>query len=141
MCPLFDKYHLVGDLDKKISLLSPTRLAFIGDAVFSLHVRERLSLLHDYRTGEMTAKAAKLVSAVAQSKMLDKVLIYFPLTEQEQDLLRRCKNANTNHCAKNASIGDYHKATALEGLIGYLHLVGNDKRVHQIVDLCLDGLV
>ncbi|MCL2675281.1 MAG: Mini-ribonuclease 3 [Firmicutes bacterium] len=114
--------------------LSPLTLAFVGDAVFTLFIRERLALL-DLLPAQLTKKAAVLVSAVSQSELLAKLDGF--LTEDERDIVRRCRNAHTRSRAKNAGVGEYRRATGLEGLIGHLYL-SKDVRLGEVLDKCLE---
>lgn len=118
---------------EKANQLPATALAFVGDAVFTLYVRYHLAALHDFKTGELTRRAAKTVSAVFQSKILD--FIEPELTESELSIVKRCRNAHTNNSAKNASAREYHRATGLEGLLGYLYLTGSNVRLDEILSL------
>ena len=119
----------------RINHLPPSTLSFIGDAVFSLFVRTRLIHKYDYKSGELTKRAASIVSAVAQSKMLIK--LEGSLNEEEADVVKRCKNAYSKTMAKNASASEYHRASGLEGLVGYLYLTGNEDRLREILEECL----
>jgi len=119
----------------KINHLSPSTLSFLGDAVFCLFVRTRLVDRYDYKSGELTKRASQIVSAVSQSRMLKK--IEEVLTDEESDIVKRCKNAYSKTVAKNASIGEYHRASGLEGLIGWLYLTEQEDRLKQILDNCL----
>ncbi|MCL2556293.1 MAG: Mini-ribonuclease 3 [Firmicutes bacterium] len=119
----------------KINHLPPSTLSFVGDAVFSLFVRTKLVNKYDYKSGELTKKAASLVSAVSQSKML--IRLDSILTEEEKDIVKRCKNAYSKTVAKNASISEYHRASGLEGLIGWLYLTEDEIRLKKILEFCI----
>lgn len=116
---------------KQYSVLS---LAFVGDAVFSLYVKENLTLRHDFKSGKLTLIAANAVSAVAQSKMYEAVLD--SLSEDELSIAKSAKNAHTNNKAKNAALSEYKKATALEAVIGFLYLTGQQARLTGLLDKC-----
>ncbi len=118
----------------KASAISPISLAFVGDAVFSLYVRERLTLEHDLKSGELTKLCSRYVNAAAQSKMFTEI---FPsLNEEEAAAAKRARNARTGSKAKNAGICDYHRATGLEGLFGWLYLSGQADRLNELQDRC-----
>lgn len=115
---------------------SSLTLALVGDAVFSLFVRSKITLIYDYKSGVMSKIASEYVNAVSQSKMLD--FIWDNLTEHEQDVARRGKNASIKTKAKCADMADYKKATALEAVFGYLHLMGQYDRLNQLQQNCYD---
>jgi len=113
---------------------STAELAYLGDAVFELLVREMLLqkgiIFHD-----LNSHAKDYVTAVAQSRMYHKI---FPtLTEQEQDIMKRGRNLNSSSRAKSARVSEYRHATGLETLFGYLHQQGNLTRVRDIFALCI----
>ena len=60
------------------------------------------------------------------------------LTDEEKDIVRRGRNTENHHVAKNSNVADYSKATAFEALIGYLYLTGQDKRLSDILNVCID---
>jgi len=120
----------------KINHLPPSTLSFVGDAVFCLFARTRLIAKYDYKSGELTRRASQIVSAVSQSKML--LRIEDVLSEDESGIVKRCKNAYSKTVAKNASLSEYHRASGLEGLIGYLYLIGDECRLKEILNLCME---
>ena len=118
-----------------VNNLSPLTLAFVGDTVFDLFVREKLVCEANRPVNKLHKAATGYVSAAAQAKAAQKVLP--ELTERELSVLKRGRNAHTNHKAKNASEGDYHYATALEALFGYLYLSGELDRLRELFDLII----
>ncbi len=118
------------------SAISPISLAFVGDAAFSLYVRERLTRTHDFKSGELSRLTSLYVNAAAQSKMLLHIMPL--LTEEEAAVAKRARNAYTGSKAKNATIGDYHRATGLEGLFGWLYLSGQADRLDELQGVCFD---
>ena len=78
-------------------------------------------------------RAASMVKASAQAKAVER--IRDRLTEQEQSVIRRGRNAHVNHKAKNMSEADYHLATGLEALFGYLYLKGETERLSEIFEM------
>jgi ribonuclease-3 family protein len=107
-------------------------LAFVGDGVYELMVRERLVSTAGRPNKEQHRLAVKQVRAEAQAAALDK--IYPLLTEQEEAVYKRGRNAHTSR-----SGGDYHKATGLEALFGYLYLSGQLERVRELFAAIGDG--
>ncbi|MBE6776219.1 MAG: ribonuclease III [Ruminococcaceae bacterium] len=118
-----------------VNMLSPLNLAFIGDTVFDLFVRERLVCEANRPVSKLHNKAASMVKASAQAEAVEK--IRDRLTEQEQSIIRRGRNAHVNHKAKNMSEADYHLATGLEALIGYLYLKGETERLNEIFGMII----
>lgn len=110
--------------------LSPLTLAFIGDTVFDLFVREQLICQANRPVNAFHTNATRLVKASSQSRAVDKIID--KLSEKELAVFKRGRNAHTNHRAKNASQGDYHRATGLEALFGYLYLKGDIERLREL---------
>lgn len=116
--------------------LSPLTLAFMGDTVFDMFVREQLICQANRPVNALHSSATRLVKASAQSKAMDKIMDM--LTEKELAVFKRGRNAHTNHRAKNASEGDYHRATGLEALFGYLYLKGEIERLRELFNVISD---
>ena len=124
------------DGDCNPSQLSPLTLAFVGDAVFDLFVRERLVCLANRPVNRLHSLAVSLVKASSQARAAKKLSEI--LSEKELSVLKRGRNAHTNHKAKNASESDYHYATGLEALFGFLYLSGESDRLRELFELTLD---
>ena len=124
------------DGDCNPSQLSPLTLAFVGDAVFDLFVRERLVCLANRPVNRLHSLAVSLVKASSQARAAKK--LSEKLSEKELSVLKRGRNAHTNHKAKNASESDYHYATGLEALFGFLYLSGESDRLRELFELTLD---
>ncbi len=122
---------------EKINSLGSVTLAYIGDAVFSLFVRERVVSCAEFRAGECNARVNALVKAAAQADMLETVLPV--LTEDEKDVVRRGRNCHTPAKAKNTSLTAYKRATALEALFGWLYLRGETARLQQLQEMCVNA--
>ena len=118
---------------REAAQINPVTLAFVGDAVYSLYVRERLTLEVGGKSAELQRVAAKVVSAQGQSEFLDKVLPLF--TEEEEDIFRRGRNAKKATKSKNASAGEYARSTGFEAVLGYLYLTGEDERIARLLSL------
>ncbi|MGI6240255.1 MAG: Mini-ribonuclease 3 [Christensenellales bacterium] len=104
-------------------------LAYLGDAIYDLSVREAL-IRRGGRVGEMHKCAVKQVCARAQSEALGRV--EGMLTEEEAGVVRRARNAHQTP-PSNADRAQYHRATALEALIGYLYVTGRTARMREIL--------
>lgn len=130
-----DYFHLSAGQDV-LDQISSLGLAHLGDAVYELMVRSWLCL-HGKATNKGLHKAAiTYVSAPAQAERVEKILPI--LTEEEQDVFRRGRNSHTAAIPKGASVGQYHTATALEALFGWLYLRGETERLNQLFTLMME---
>ncbi|MDR3553046.1 MAG: ribonuclease III domain-containing protein [Clostridia bacterium] len=120
---------------EKYRQLSPVTLAFLGDAVYELKAREQLVRQGGRPAGTLHKMTVALVRAAAQAEAAGHILPL--LTPEEQDILRRGRNASTSHVPKNASPASYRRATGLEALFGYLFLCGEQQRIDEIFDVIL----
>lgn len=111
--------------------LSPVTLAFIGDAVYTLYVREKLVTRHDYSTGTLQKLSSAEVSAHGQSGLLERILPL--LTEDELGVYKRGRNAKKPTRSKNASVAEYNVSTGFEAVLGYLFLTGNYARIERLI--------
>lgn len=117
----------------KIELLQmkPLVLAFVGDCVYELYVRNFL-ITEKYRdVNDLHRKSVFFVKAKAQAHILHE--LEEELTEDEQNFVRRGRNAHPHTVPKNADVVDYRYATAYEALIGYLYLSDNKERLDYIL--------
>ena len=112
------------------SQYSPLTLAFLGDSVFELLVREALVKEANRPGSELHKEKLEFVSAAAQADAFR--IIESDLSEKELEVFKRGRNAHTNHTPKNMSTADYHAATGLEALFGYLHLEGETERMDEL---------
>lgn len=119
------------DKDVKVDTLSPLTLAFTGDAVFSLFVREMLVVDANRPVGKLHKLSVGWVKAEAQSKGMHAILPL--LTEKETEVFKRGRNAHTSHTPKNQSGCDYHYATGFETLVGYLYLKDEEERLRFLL--------
>lgn len=117
--------------------LSPLDLAFAGDAVFELLVREEL--LRGGRRPVKTLHAMSVERVRASSQAKGAAAILPLLSEEEADVYRRARNAKVGGVPKNASAAEYHAATALEALFGWLWLKGNTDRIMQLYAVISEG--
>ena len=105
-------------------------LAYIGDGILELFVRELLISSGETKTGKLSAAAQKLVCAPAQSEKVDALLPL--LTEEEAAIYRLGRNHKVNGKPRKASIVEYHRATGMEAVFGYLHLAGRQERIREL---------
>ncbi len=110
---------------------SPLALAYIGDSVLDLMVKTHFVVKTNKQTSKYHKEVSNIVKAVNQAKFID--IIADELSEEETDIYKRGRNANTHSKAKNASMGEYRKATGLEALFGYLYLKGDLERLEYLV--------
>ena len=126
-------FNLGEKMDKNRALnLNPIVLAFVGDAVYSLFIRERLTFFSDCKTGELNKQATKDVKATAQAEFVKKIYPLF--TEEEENVFRRARNAKKTTRAKNASVAEYNMATGFEAVLGYLYLTGDTDRMNFLLN-------
>lgn len=118
--------------EAKARNLNSVVLAFVGDAVYSLYVREKLTFSSDSKAGELNKLATKEVNASSQSEFVQSMIDL--LTEDELAVFKRARNAKKTTKAKHASVADYNNATGFEAVLGYLYLIGNDKRLNYILN-------
>lgn len=110
--------------------MNPVVLAFVGDAVYTLYVRQRLALQSGFKTGELNRRASLVVSAHGQSEQLNRVLPL--LTEEESEIYRRGRNAKKLTKSKHATAAEYTRSTGLEAVVGYLYLTGRTERIEEL---------
>ncbi|WP_460327152.1 Mini-ribonuclease 3 [Paenibacillus sp. YSY-4.3] len=116
---------------KPARLLPPLALAYIGDAVYEVAVRQHVIARPNLRPHHLHRESTKFVSAKAQARLL--ALIEPQLTEQEQDVVRQGRNAKSGTVPKNADVLDYRHATAFESLVGYLYYTGAHDRLRGLI--------
>ncbi|CEA02785.1 Mini-ribonuclease 3 [Jeotgalicoccus saudimassiliensis] len=110
-------------------------LAFLGDAVYAVHIREYLIRNKPYLKPDVLHREAnKLVSARAQSDALHFLKNLELLSEEEWDIAKKARNKSSATRAKNASIKEYRNASGLEALIGHLELTGNKARITELME-------
>ncbi len=120
-------------MDKqKANNLNPIVLAFVGDSVYSLFVREKLTFISDSKTGELNKLATEQVNATAQSEFVKEIMPL--LNEDELSVFKRARNAKKPTKAKHASVSQYNVATGFEAVLGYLYLIGDNDRLNFLLN-------
>ena len=109
-------------------------LAFVGDGVFGLMVREYLALNSRVHAGEQHNRAVAMVRCEAQADYMQRLLPH--LTEEEEGVFRRGRNYHTSHTPRK-NVAAYRTATGLEALFGYLYLCGNTPRLRELFEICI----
>lgn len=112
--------------------LSPLALAFVGDSVLELLVRQRLVERHRLSAGRLNAEKVKYVCAHAQ--FCEEKLLEPLFTEQELDIFKRGRNASKASVAKHATPEEYRASTGFECLLGWLYLTGQMPRVQELFE-------
>ena len=119
-------------IDKEIQpkQLSPLNLAFVGDCVYEMLVRETLVCDANRPVNDLHRESVKFVSAKAQTEAFNKIKDC--LTEEEMVQFKRGRNAKVGHSPKSATDAEYHTATGVEALFGYLYLSDNLERIQEL---------
>ena len=112
-------------------------LAFVGDSVYDLLVREYLLKKGMRKVGQINKEKVAMVCCSAQSQALDK--ISQTLSEEEEAVFRRGRNVQVNSVPRNSSLKDYHTATGFEALFGFLYLSGQIERVRELFEIIISA--
>ncbi len=121
----------------KAMMASPSTLAFVGDAVFGLLVRTKLSEV-ERPIGQLHKMSVDFVNANAQAEGFE--MIKDLLTEREMSVFKRGRNNHVGGVPKSTTVGNYHAATGVEALFGYLHLSGETARIHELFEVIWNGI-
>ncbi|MDO4749446.1 MAG: ribonuclease III domain-containing protein [Eubacteriales bacterium] len=122
--------------DRELNAMSTLALAHVGDAVYELLVRTRLTLEGNRTARVLHREAVRRVSAPAQARAIKK--IEMQLTETEWEVFRRGRNAHVHAIPRGAAVGEYHAATGLETLFGWLYLRGEEQRVNELFRMIME---
>lgn len=112
--------------------MNPVVLAYIGDGVHTLYVREKLAFSSTAKSGELNKREAKIVCANAQAKAANALIEDF--SEEELAIFKRARNSKKGSKAKNSTAGDYVKSTGFEAVMGYLYITGQTERLNYLLD-------
>ena len=121
-----------------IRAYSPLTLAYIGDCVYDLVIRTVVVERGNEPANKLHKKTVTYVKAQTQAAMIEALVPF--LTEEEEAVYKRGRNAKSYTSAKNASISDYRKATGMEALVGYLYLTGQEARIMALIKTGLKEL-
>ena len=124
--------------DTDINTYNPLTLAFIGDSVYETIVRTMVVNKGNKSVNALAKDKNKLVNAKTQSRIAEILTEYY--TEEEADIYRRGKNAKTANHSKSAAYSEYHRATGLEAVFGYLYLTGKLDRCLELFKTALEKL-
>lgn len=121
---------------EEVNMLSPLVWAYIGDGVYETFIRVNLVNHSNAKPHKLHTEAIKYVKAKAQAEILKK--IQDKLSEKELEIVKRGRNVQNHHVAKNANVADYAMSTAFEALIGYLYLTKQDERLKEILEMTVE---
>ena len=120
-----------------VNLINGIALAFEGDAVYSMYIRQHLIFQGLTKPNQLHREATKYVSAKAQANLISLMLEEGFLTEKEEDIYKRGRNANSHTKAKNTDIVTYRMSTGFEAVMGYLHMTEAIERLEELIDWCI----
>lgn len=121
-----------------VNLINGIALAFEGDAIYSTYIRKHLIFQGLTKPNQLHRKATHYVSAKAQAMLITKMLEAQLLTEKEEGIYRRGRNANSHTKAKNTDVVTYKMSTGFEAVMGYLHMTNQVKRLEELIDWCIE---
>lgn len=122
-----------NDTEIQPKQLSPLNLAFVGDCVYEILVREALVCKANRPVNELHRESVRYVSAKAQTEAYAKIKDI--LTEEETAQFKRGRNAKVGHSPKSATDAEYHTATGVEALFGYLYLSDRAERIKHLFSI------
>lgn len=133
---LLQMYRQTMELrDMDANAVSPLALAYLGDCLYDLAVREYVIQHYPGNINRMNKQKTMLVCAHAQSEIMGYFLGNNMLTEEEQNLYRRARNQKSETHSKNSSILEYHRATGFEALIGWLYIRKEYARMIELIGI------
>ena len=138
MCPDVKKLRTLSGADRQsYKSMSGLSLAFIGDAVYELMVRQYVLSLGEARVQDLHRDTVRFVNAAFQAKVAE--ALADRLTEEELSYYKRGRNANASHTPKNKSEAEYHRATGFEALFGYLYLAERFDRLEELFSVIMQS--
>ena len=132
-----DVYKIIGEESSikqgDLNNFSPLVLAYVGDAVHELYIRTLLLSHGNAPVHKLHKQSIAFVKAKAQSDTIHKLMEL--LTQEEQDIVKRGRNAKSGTIPKNADVTEYKYATGFETLLGYLYIKGDYTRLLELLKL------
>ena len=113
--------------------------AFLGDAVWTLYVRDFLASNSKCKSGVLHSKTSEFVRASFQAKLIE--MLMATLTEEETRIVNTARNTHTKNIAKNSNIDEYKKATSFESLLGYLYITKQNERLTELLTICKNEII
>lgn len=123
--------------EQDIATISTLGLAHVGDGVYELMVRSWIACRGRLTSSGLHRETVKYVRAPAQAGAVERISDM--LTDAEQAVYRRGRNAHVHSVPKNAQIGQYHAATGLECLFGWLYLHGEHARLNELFETIMEN--
>lgn len=117
---------------------SPLTLAYIGDGIYEIVIRTVIVDIANRQVNKIHKAASELVKAQTQAQII--FALMDELTEDEEKIYKRGRNAKAVTRAKNASMSDYRTATGFEALMGWLYLTGQSERMMYLIKKGLDNI-
>ena len=121
-----------------VNLINGIALAFEGDAVYSLYIRRHLIFQGQTKPNQLHRLATRYVSAKAQAALIQKLLERSLLSQKEEDIYKRGRNAHSHTKAKNTDIITYKMSTGFEAVMGYLHMTDDLDRLEELINWCIE---
>lgn len=116
-------------------------LAYIGDSIFDLYIKDHFVRMASMQTEKYHKIVTGIVKAKSQAALIDKLIEEEKLSGTELEIYKRGRNSSVHTKAKNATMGEYKKATGFEAVLGYNYLIGDGDRLRFFADeaLCFAG--
>ncbi len=124
---MFDELTVTQE---QAATMNVEKLAFVGDAVFELIIREKIVKKYKCRIGKLNSLKVKNVCCCSQSNFFESIRNF--LTENELDIFKRGRNAHIGNVPKKISPMVYHRATGVEVLFGFWYITGQIDRIRWI---------
>lgn len=116
--------------DRTLNSMPTLNLAFIGDGVYDLLVREYLVTHSASHVGELNKFKVEMVNCKSQAGYMQ--ILLDELTEEETAVYKRGRNTKVNSASRHSTLSDYHAATGMEALFGWLYLKGSQERINEL---------
>ena len=116
--------------DRTLNSMPTLNLAFIGDGVYDLLVREYLVTHSASHVGELNKLKVEMVNCKSQAGYMQ--ILLDELTEEELAVYKRGRNTKVNSASRHSTLSDYHAATGMEALFGWLYLKGSQERINEL---------
>jgi ribonuclease III family protein len=127
-------------METDIKQMKSLALAYMGDAVYEVYVREHLLEKGTVKPNQLHQEAITFVSAKAQNAVLREWLEQGILSAEEESIVARGRNAKSGSVPKHTSVQTYRYSTAFEALIGFHYLSKNESRLNELVQLAIQHL-
>ncbi|WP_438313596.1 Mini-ribonuclease 3 [Sporosarcina sp. FA9] len=123
--------YVLRDIDVK--QLNALALAYMGDGVYEQAIREHLLRSGRVRPNVLHKQATRYVSAKAQAAVIKEMLEYGFMTDEEETIMKRGRNAKSGSVPKNTDVLTYNYSSGFEAVLGYLHLLNRTERVEEFI--------